>query len=66
MQINSQLLESIQQKVELSCQLDQWQVRGERGRIAVGHGLEARRRRSDVRRVVTARMLGTDRRGAYR
>ena len=26
MQINSQLLESIQQKVELSCQLDQWQV----------------------------------------
>ncbi|XP_043211966.1 bicaudal D-related protein homolog [Amphibalanus amphitrite] len=25
MQINSQLLESIQQKVELSCQLDQWQ-----------------------------------------
>lgn len=28
MQINSQLMESIQQKVELSQQLEQWQVRG--------------------------------------
>lgn len=27
MQINSQLIEAIQQKVELSQQLDQWQVR---------------------------------------